>query len=130
MTTEPKPKRPMSEPRVPPRDPETNPFPRLLRPAPKEQPERPITALDFQNATLLSAEKDLRAWEVRYKELEDIVVLVRAAREKLADKRRKLGQPAAEVPDYIKNRSAIQRRQTMSHLSSMVPGLKEKPGGS
>ena len=57
-----------------------------------------MESADLQFAVLQAAERDLRAWEARYHELEDICDIVRDARLKVADRiaqRRLEAQPSA-----------------------------------
>jgi hypothetical protein len=45
---------------------------------------------DLQLAVLRQAERDLEAWERRYRDIEDICSLVRVARERVAEKREEM----------------------------------------
>lgn len=51
-----------------------------------------LNSQDLQQRVLAQAERDLLAWETRYKSIEDVCSLVKAARERLSARRTSVGQ--------------------------------------
>lgn len=56
-----------------------------------------LASHDLQQRVLAQAERDLIAFESRYRDLEDICALVRSAREQLADRRSRLGRESRAI---------------------------------
>jgi hypothetical protein len=56
-----------------------------------------LNSADLQQRVLAQAERDLIAFETRYKNLEDICSLIRAARERLAVRQKSAGQDSRAV---------------------------------
>lgn len=53
-----------------------------------------VESVDLQSKVLAQAERDLIAWENRYRDIQDICELVSSARKRLAEKRKQAGNRA------------------------------------